>query len=161
MYLKEVVIDASPLIALFKSQQAYLLNQLFSQVLVPEAVWNEVIENKYDDLASQGIVNVNWLKKVTVNKIPEVIIQRDLGKGESEVLSFALNHPIRAMLDDHAARQCAKTLGISTLGTGGMLILAKQRGILLSVADALEKLRAAGMWISDDLVKLLTTKAGE
>jgi predicted nucleic acid-binding protein len=65
------------------------------------------------------------------------------------------------MLDDHAARQCAKTLGISTLGTGGMLILAKQRGILLSVADALEKLRAAGMWISDDLVKLLTTKAGE
>lgn len=42
-----------------------------------------------------------------------------------------------------------------------MLILAKQRGILLSVAEALEKLRAAGMWISDDLVKLLTTKAGE
>jgi len=29
------------------------------------------------------------------------------------------------------------------------------------VIDALEKLRAAGMWISDDLVKLLTTKAGE
>jgi predicted nucleic acid-binding protein len=162
MYLKEVVIDASPLIALFKSQQSYLLNQLFSQVLVPEAVWNEVIHNKYDDLASQGIVNVNWLKKVTVNKIPEVISQRDLGKGESEVLSFALNHStIRAMLDDHAARQCAKTLGISTLGTGGMLILAKQRGILLSVTEALEKLRAAGMWISDDLFKLLTSKAGE
>jgi predicted nucleic acid-binding protein len=162
MYLKEVVIDASPLITLFKSQQAYLLNQLFSQILVPEAVWNEVIKNKYDDLASQGIVNVNWLKKVRVNKIPEVITQRDLGKGESEVLTFALNHPtIRAMLDDHAARQCAKSLGIPTLGTGGMLILAKQRGILLSVTEALEKLRAAGMWISDDLFKLLTAKVGE
>lgn len=58
MYLKEVVIDASPLIALFKSQQADLLNQLFSQVLVPEAVWNEVIENKYDDLASQDFRNI-------------------------------------------------------------------------------------------------------
>jgi len=42
-----------------------------------------------------------------------------------------------------------------------MLILAKQRGIIQSVGKSLQALRAAGMWLSDDLIQMLTTKAGE
>jgi len=162
MLIEEVVIDASPLISLFRSQQADLLAQLFTNIWVPEAVWHEVTDRSHDDSASQGLVTATWPKIVHINQIPDIISKRDLGKGESEVLSFAINSPkVRAMLDDHAARQCAKTLGISTLGTGGMLVLAKQRGIIQSVGEAIEALRTAGMWLSDDLVQLLTTKAGE
>jgi len=162
MYIEEVVIDASPLITLFRSQQAELLTQLFSNIWVPDAVWQEVTNSTYNDSASQGVVTSNWLKQVTVNKIHEVISQQNLGSGESEVLSFALTHPkVRAMLDDHAARRCAKNIGVSTLGTGGMLILAKQRGIIQSVGKSLQALRAAGLWLSDDLIQMLITKAGE
>jgi predicted nucleic acid-binding protein len=162
MHIEEVVIDASPLITLFRSQQAELLTQLFSNIWVPDAVWQEVTDSGYNDSASQGVATVSWLKQVTVNQIPEVISQQNLGRGESEVLSFALTYPkVRAMLDDHAARRCAKKSGVSTLGTGGLLILAKQRGIIQSVGKSLEALRAAGMWLSDDLIQMLTTKAGE
>ncbi len=162
MLIKEVVIDASPLISLFRSQQASLLAQLFTNIWVPEAVWQEVTNHSHDDLASQGLVTATWAKIVHINQIPDIISKRDFGKSESEVLSLALNSPkVRAMLDDHAARQCAKTLGISTLGTGDLLVLAKQRGIIQSVGEAIEALRIAGMWLSDDLVQLLTTKAGE
>ncbi len=42
-----------------------------------------------------------------------------------------------------------------------MLLLAKQRGLLPSVAEGLEKLHNAGLWLSDDLVKLLRGQAGE
>lgn len=68
---------------------------------------------------------------------------------------------VRAILDDHAARQCAKALGIPILGTGGLLVLAKQRGIISSVREALQALRLAGLWLSDDLVQFLITKVGE
>jgi predicted nucleic acid-binding protein len=44
------------------------------------------------------------------------------------------------MVDDKAARRCAKTFGIQTLGTGGMLILAKRRELIESVAGQLLKI---------------------
>jgi predicted nucleic acid-binding protein len=162
MRIENVVIDASPLISLFRSQQAQLLTQLFTNIWIPEAVWQEVTDSQHNDSASRGIVTASWIQRVYVNQIPHKISQRNLGQGESEVLSFALNSPtVRAILDDHAASQCAKVLGIPILGTGGLLVLAKQRGIITSVREALEALRSAGLWLSDDLIELLITKAGE
>jgi predicted nucleic acid-binding protein len=162
MPVKEIIIDSSPLIALFRSHQAQLLAQLFTNIWVPNAVWEEVSNNEHHDLASQGLINTTWLKRVNVTDIPDIISQRNLGLGESEVLAFALNlKSAHAMIDDLAARRCAKMLGIATLGTGGMLVIAKQRGIISSVGEALQALRAAGMWLSDDLVQMLTEKAGE
>ena len=64
-------------------------------------------------------------------------------------------------LDDKAARRCARTLGIQTLGTGGMLVLAKQRGLIESVAAELYNLRRLGLWLSDELVDLFLEEAGE
>ena len=64
------------------------------------------------------------------------------------------------MLDDRDARRCARTVGVQTLGSGGMLILAKRPGLLSCVADALQRLRDAGLWIGDD-VMLLLMNAGE
>jgi predicted nucleic acid-binding protein len=42
-----------------------------------------------------------------------------------------------------------------------MLILAKRRGLITSVADGLNPLRDSGLWLSDDLVALLLKQAGE
>ncbi|HEC85378.1 MAG: DUF3368 domain-containing protein [Candidatus Parabeggiatoa sp. nov. 1] len=162
MQVTEIIIDSSPLITLFRSHQAHLLEPLFTNIWVPNAVFEEVTDDEHNDLASQGLVNAAWLKRVSVSHIPDMISQRDLGWGESEVLAFTLNCPsAHAMIDDLAARRCAKKLGIATLGTGGMLVIAKQRGIISSVGEALQALRAAGMWLSDDLVRMLTEKAGE
>ena len=86
----------------------------------------------------------------------------NLGAGETAVLSYALEHPPqRAMIDDAAARRCAITLGIPMLGTGGLLVLAKRRGLVSSVGVAIEKLRSGGLWLSDELVAVLKAQAGE
>ena len=47
------------------------------------------------------------------------------------------------------------------LGTGGVLVLAKRRGLLPSVADGIARLRDAGLWLSDDIVRMLKAQAGE
>ncbi|MEM1167651.1 MAG: DUF3368 domain-containing protein [Cyanobacteria bacterium P01_H01_bin.35] len=161
MLIKQVIINSSPLIALFKSQQSDLLPLLFTDILIPEGVWNEVIAEGKNDVPSQELPTVNWAQKKEINIIPEIAAW-DLGTGESEVLSLALNTPnFAVIIDDRAARRCARTFGIVTIGTGGILILAKQRGIIPLVSPRIQALLDAGLWLSDNLISLLKQKAGE
>ncbi|MCX7109579.1 MAG: DUF3368 domain-containing protein [Proteobacteria bacterium] len=46
-------------------------------------------------------------------------------------------------------------------GTGGILLLAKRRGLLESATDGLVKLRNACLWLSDDIIQLIKAQAGE
>ncbi len=85
-----------------------------------------------------------------------------MGKGESQVLSLALkNSDCAAIVDDRAARRCDQALDITTIGTGGLLILAKRRGLIPSISPGIQALRDAGLWLSDTLVNLLKQQAGE
>ena len=54
-----------------------------------------------------------------------------------------------------------RSLGVLMLGSGGAMVLAKQRGIVPSVGDRLKRLQDAGLWISADVIALLKQKAGE
>ena len=139
MLIKQIIINSSPLIVLFKSQQAQLLPQLFAEILVPEAVWNEITLASKNDEASQQLPQVNWVQKREQITITPEVAGWDLGKGEAEVLSLTLNNPTyAAIVDDRAAKNCAKALGIITLGTGGVLLLAKRRGLIPNISPRLE-----------------------
>ena len=161
MQIEKVVVNASPLILLFKSGFDDLLPQLFSTIIVPESVWDEILRG--GDIAAQKLLDskIIWTTRAAIQIPPEILVW-NLGDGESEVLSWAFaNRDFRAVVDDKAARNCAKTHGIETLGTGGILILAKKRGLIDSVGDALDKLKTVGLYVSDEIIKLLKHKAGE
>ena len=53
MSISRVIINSSPLIVLFKSQQAELLPQLFAEILVPEGVFVEVTMAGENDAAAK------------------------------------------------------------------------------------------------------------
>jgi predicted nucleic acid-binding protein len=113
-------------------------------------------------LAAIALLETGWIRRVEMNAIASEILIWNLGLGESEVLSLALaDKSYVAMIDDRAARNCARTLGIHTLGTGGALVLAKRRGLIPSVSIALQQLLDAGLWLSDELMTLLTTSRGK
>lgn len=161
MPIEAVVVNASPLITLFRSGQAGLLPQLFNRIVVPQSVWQEVVQDAWDDPASRELRQQSWPVVEPVEVSPRVAAW-SLGAGESAVLSHALAHPpLRAVIDDMDARRCAQTLGIPIFGTGGLLVLAKRRGLLQSVGEGIAKLRAAGLWLSADLVRALLAQAGE
>lgn len=69
--------------------------------------------------------------------------------------------PINQVINDTAARCCARALGIATLGTDGAIVLAKQRSLILSVGDRLQQLQDTGLWLSEDVVNLLKQQTGE
>lgn len=162
MRSEKVVINASPFILICKSGLIELLPNLFTEILMPEAVMEEIVDG--GDIATEKFYEYEN-KEITicsVNIVQEVLVW-NLGDGETEVLSFAFsNNPnYTALIDDRAARKCAETLGIKTLGTGGILVLAKKRGLIDSVSEALEKLKSVGLYISDEIVEILKVQAGE
>lgn len=163
MSINRVIINSSPLIVLFKSQQAQLLPQLFPEILVPSGVFEEVTVAGEDDAASRQLPSISWIKRVEITAIAPEVAAWDLGNGESQVLSLALKTSANSavIVDDRAARRCGQALGITTIGTGGILIRAKRRGLIKSVSSGIEALRDAGLWLSDHVVKLLKQQAGE
>jgi predicted nucleic acid-binding protein len=160
--IEKVVANASPLIILFKGGLADLLPKLFSEIAVPDGVWEEIIAGGPTDSAVSALPETAWLHRAKTNAVAPEILIWNLGVGESQVLSLAFaDRSYVAMIDDRAARNCARTMGIQTIGTGGALVLAKRRGLIPSVSVALQQLRDSGLWLSDEIVMLLRTQAGE
>lgn len=161
MPVEKIVLNASPLILLCNSGLSFVLPELFSKVVVPEAVWQEIVNGPHLDQAAQMLPKLDWLQKVHINSVPDVV-RWDLGTGETEVLSFAIKHGGHtAVLDDMLAKKCARSLGVQTMGTGTILILAKEHGLIESVEQSLRKLQHAGLWISEPVIQLLKCQAGE
>ncbi|OQX03687.1 MAG: hypothetical protein BWK73_38740 [Thiothrix lacustris] len=160
--VKRVVINASPLITLFRSQLHILLPQLFDAIYVPDAVWLEVVEGGANDAATRLLPTVDWAKRLPSCELPLDIQRWNLGAGESAVLHHArLLQVDRALLDDAAARRCAKSLGVVMTGTCGVIVLAKRRGILSKAEPAFRQLQAAGLWLSEELIAALLREVGE
>jgi predicted nucleic acid-binding protein len=157
-----VIINASPLIILFKSGMEDLLPQLCDEVIVPAAVWDEVLLGGADDPAALALPNADWVRRVEVTTFNAIVRDWNLGAGESDVLNLAWAVTgCRAMIDDSAARDCAKVIGVPFIGTGGFLVLAKRRGLISSASAALRAVKDAGLWLSDGVVDLLKKQAGE
>jgi predicted nucleic acid-binding protein len=67
MSINGLIINSSPLIVLLKSQQAQLIPQLFTEILVPSGVFEEITIK--DDIASSQLPTVSWIQTVEVNTI--------------------------------------------------------------------------------------------
>lgn len=162
MRIDRVVVNASPLITLFKSGRSGLLPALFQQIHVPDAVWREISDSGHDDVASRELASAPWAIRLPPQALDPLVIAWDAGPGETEVLAYARANPdVRAVVDDDYARRCAQSLGIRTLGTCGVIVLAKRRGVITEAKPCLAALQAAGLWLSESLIRTVLSEAGE
>ena len=159
MSIERVAINASPLITLYRANLHSLLPQLFPEILVPEAVWSEVVSSStQEDPAARGLPSASWAKRTPASNRPEVQAW-NLGAGETALLSLAFaDKTIKVIMDDRAARRCAVVFGISAIGTAGVVVMAKRRGLISSVEQALRQLQAAGLWVSETLISQLAVE---
>ncbi len=160
MKLGKLVVNSSPIISLANIGYADLLIDLSSELIIPQAVFEEVTNYHQDDLAVIWIKNkLSYLKKIIV---PPIISEWDLGKGENSVLAFALaNKNFSSVIDDKPARNCAKVFNIKTYGTLSIIIKAKQFNLIKSVKPLLNKLHEKKFRVSDDLIRTILMLANE
>jgi predicted nucleic acid-binding protein len=152
-----VVVNASPLICLTKSELSDLLPSLFTEIVVPEKVCQEITAKAGIDLSL-----LKNLRRVGDTAVPPAVAAWDLGEGENSVLAFSLMNPdYWAVFDDREARRCAASLGCRHTGTVGIIVLARKRGIIKSVRESLIKLQNAGLWLSESFIKEVCRTVGE
>ena len=156
------VVNASPLIFLTKVGLLEVLWEPSVPVLVPDVVLAEIGGLDVDDPAVQAVQQSKWMRVVTTPAIPDVVLAWDLDAGESAVLAVALSQTgATVILDDLAARRCARVLNIQSQGTLGLVLVAKQHGLIPAVRPVLGQLREAGMYMSDRLERQILDEAGE
>jgi predicted nucleic acid-binding protein len=148
------VADASPLIALQQVGQLELLRALFAQVTIPPAVAREV---------RPTVPAASWIVERALSQPIAPMAQRaTLAAGEREALSLALElHAAHVVVDEKAARQAAVALGLNVVGTVGVLLAAKRKGLIPNVRPHLDDLVRQGFWLSPRLVEQALLAAGE
>ena len=146
------VVNASPLICLAKVGFSELLLKLPDEIIIPRAAMEEIQAGQSGDPAQAVLAS----GKFPVGEVPvkPEILAWDLGKGESAVLSYALsNSGWIAIIDDLAARKCARSFSIPFKGTLAVVILAKKQGLVTSAADIMRSLQAAGLRLDEEVIR--------
>lgn len=147
-----VISDASPLIALVDIGELEILQQLYQRVTITDIVRDEI----HADLPE-------WIEVSTEYDPKQVqILQLELDPGEASAIALALENPkSRIILDESKGRSVAKRLGLKVTGTIGIIIRAKEEGIIKSGKKILEKLEEHGFWLSERLKNAVLARLKE
>jgi predicted nucleic acid-binding protein len=146
-----VIADSSCLIALGKIRRLEILAKVFGRILIPTAVFVEVVERGKGRAGSQEVRQANWIDCVTVQNILAVttLPLNHLGAGESEAIVLAMEKFADfIILDDWKARQVALALSLPVIGTVAVLKKAEEKRVISDWLAILEELKAVGFRVS-------------
>jgi predicted nucleic acid-binding protein len=160
--LADPIVDASPLIYLARAGFLPLLQVLGSNLLIPEAVFREILAKGEADPVVQTVRTASWLTRLSSARVSPEVAAWQLGAGETAVLSRAISHPgSLVVLDDARARRIAHRLAIPMIGTLGVVVRARQQGLIRAARPVTEALVSHGMYISAPALEAALHLIGE
>ena len=143
----KVACNSSVLISLSMIGQLELIHQRFpAGILIPAAVWQEVVEDGQGRSGAQQVAAASWIEVIHVADSAWVsLLKANLDAGEAEAIVLAKEQRADViLLDEKDARALAGKLGLSVLGTVGILIWAKRAHLIPSLRLQLDELQRAG-----------------
>jgi predicted nucleic acid-binding protein len=145
-----VVADTTPLNYLIIIGRAEILTSLFGEVLIPQAVLEELSHPKAPETVCRWLQEPpSWLRISPVEHLDETI---QLGKGENEAISLAIERRVKVVLmDERLGREAAEARGLIPLGTLNLIDLADEQGLLDGIAT-LNDLRQTTFRAAPELV---------
>lgn len=159
-----IVSNASPLIALVRIGQLVLLRQLYSAIIIPEAVWHEVVVGGADQPGAEAVSSASWIVRRTVMNRPLVHgLHQELDAGEAEAIALAAEiDDALLLMDERLGRDTARYFGIRYTGVIGVLIEAKHKRFVQAIQPHLDALRdLAGFRVSEALYRRVLQDEGE
>ena len=155
-----IVVDASPVIGLSKIGRFSLLQQVFGKIAVTREVRDELLrgEGRPGGVELTTAIEDGWVEVVDADANPDF---SKLGAGEATTLAYANRVGALAVLDDDAGRMHAQAHGLRVLGTVGVLILAKRKGIVEAIGPLLDELRKHKFYLSKPVIDIALADSGE
>lgn len=158
------VSNASPLINLAWIGRLDLLQQLFDEVWIPEAVWQEIVVQGVGQPGAEEIQNAGWVQRRRIENLDLArSLQQDLDAGEAEAIVLAIETQTDLLLmDEKMGRETAAYFGIQVLGVLGILTRAKQLNMISKIKPFLDMLQTrAGFHIKPTLFQYVLQQNDE
>lgn len=147
-----IISDTSCFIILSKIGELTLLKSLFGQIITTVEIAREFGE----DLPDWVIIHQ------AKDKYRQQLLEMQIDQGESSAIALALETPdCTIILDDYKARKIAEKLGIKITGTIGIIIKAKQIGIIPSIKPILNKIKTTDFRLTPEIELFALKEAGE
>ena len=149
---KTIISDTSCLIILDKIGELKILNKLFGVITTTSEVANEY-----------GQELPSWFEiREPSDRNYQSIIEASVDKGEASAIALAVElDDCLLIIDDLKGRKLAHELGLTIIGTIGVIIDAKLTGIIPSIKTILSKIKQTNFRISEELEILILKRAGE
>ena len=158
-----LVSNTGPIIALALIDRLDILQALFRQVVVPEAVHKELL---YGGSSGNDLITyqkASWIQVQSLSTPMGPLLKTVLDIGEASVIQLASE--IKAdyvLIDERKARKIARNIfGLQVIGTARILVEAKKKRVLDNVGDTLRRMRDSGYWIHDDIVHKILKESKE
>lgn len=149
---KLVISNATPIINLLKIGQLDILKKLYGRITVPSYVFREIEEGKkkefYIDLKSVEWIDIIELKN---KEILEFLIDLDAGEAETIALAKELKSDL-TIIDEKLGRRIAQNFELKITGTLGVLMRAKEKGMISDLKSLFYELKEKGTFINDKLI---------
>lgn len=161
--MKLIVADSSPLIALACSGHIDVLLLLIETVVIPGTVYRECVSDN-DKPGATKIEEAVSIGRIRHIDDPDLGIFEgipDLDAGEAAALALAIDLKAPVLMDDAIGREVARANNISVVGACGILLQAKNKGLIDAVAPIIQTWRKIGYFLSDSLIAEVLRRAGE
>lgn len=161
MQEKPVIVNNTPIVALWSIDQLSLLRGLYTEIWIPPAVKDEFLEIK--PIERQASLDSSpWIKTVSLANPQRAVAYAGLNLGEASVLALAKEHNARlVIIDERKARQYAQRIGLQITGTIGVLLFAKEKGLIDAIKPSIAGLQANGLYLSHELIDKALQLSGE
>ena len=158
---RPVIANSTPLVSLWVLDRLDLLQDLYGEVLIPQEVHAEFLAAERGPRQA-ALDHAPWVRTVPLANPQHARVYVGLDEGEAAVLALAEERAARlVIIDELKGRRYAQRLGLPLTGTLGLLVLAKERGLVARLSPLLEELRKQGLYLSSALVDQTLRVAGE
>ena len=159
----EIVINTGPILALIAGLgNLDILDSLYQQVVVPHEVCEEISAGGSDGFGVEELNKADFLTKLDSPAVIHPYLRNSLDSGESSVIQTALDREIQTVcIDETVGRRIARLNGLKLTGSLGIMIRAKREGHQFMLREAVQRMRAHGIWLSERLVAAALQQAGE
>ncbi len=159
-----IVSNTTPLIGLASIERFDLLYKLFDKIYISQAVYQEAVTFGHEiGGAKQEVSTASWIKTLVVNDrlaVNVLLDELDLGESETIVLAYEIGANW-VLMDERKGRRKLSQLGLNKIGTLGILLKAKQVGIISVIKPEIEKLHKQGFSLSQTVINTVLNQAGE
>ena len=161
--MRKIVVNTTPIIALSHLGKLSLLGAIYGEVTIPSAVREEVFAKEDSICVSEFFKNEKYIKVRDIeNTLAKSLFKSQLHSGEVEVMILAkeLSADL-VIIDDANAKKYAEYLGLTVTGTLGVLLRAKELGLIEKLKPYVDNMRNDDIFLSDRVVNYCLKLAGE